>query len=407
MVEPPIALRSQGRIVHMRLHRPGAALLLSVLMSAACSATPATTPPSEATASPNRTAASPTAARPTADPCAAALERLNLFVGRLAPDLAAVRPLVVSSRFDSPTTVKAVRNASATLRAFDGIADVVGLCPQASSIGASLGDLTQAAERAQVDALDGSIHDAARVRSGAVRLFELLGPLLEIDSSAKQLAEERDLAFVATEVPDEARQPLGKLPPLPVKTARATATPRAPVATRPASDASVALPKLSVEIAGASGIRYMGFSGDTPNELLSSMKAAARDRCSRHSGGACVHLDMDPDFSFVQDPNSGSCTLTGVDWNRSFVVYMPRWTAPSKVPAPLLKWWRKVLDHIAVHEGEHIRIQNRHLAALKKELVGAPCDQAQSLIDEHMARAVRDQAAFDRAEAGWQAPAYP
>ena len=88
-----------------------------------------------------------------------------------------------------------------------------------------------------------------------------------------------------------------------------------------------------------------------------------------------------------------------MDVRLSSTVYMPRWTKPKRVPPELVTWWKKVVAHIAWHEGQHIAIQKRWIAKLEDRVEGKSCDRAQGIINDWSKDAKAAQRAFDRKDA--------
>ncbi len=170
----------------------------------------------------------------------------------------------------------------------------------------------------------------------------------------------------------------------------------------------VALPSLKVDVLNARE-RYFSVSGRTPALILASARRnvpsdpSGNDRDSMAYVGPIVweHLP-----SYVMDPSSGACTMTGVTSSTRYQATLPRWTSPSKVPAELLAWWRAVLQHIGQHESGHIRIFARYVRALPSRVVGQPCSKWQAKVTAWSADLARAQANFDAAEARWVFPKY-
>ena len=170
----------------------------------------------------------------------------------------------------------------------------------------------------------------------------------------------------------------------------------------------VALPSLKVDVLNARE-RYFSVSGRTPALILASARRnvpsdpSGNDRDSMAYVGPIVweHLP-----SYVMDPSSGACTMTGVTSSTRYQATLPRWTSPSKVPAELLAWWRAVLRHIGQHESEHVRIFARYVRALPSRVVGQPCSKWQAKVTAWSADLARAQANFDAAEARWVFPKY-
>jgi predicted secreted Zn-dependent protease len=183
-----------------------------------------------------------------------------------------------------------------------------------------------------------------------------------------------------------------------VVAAAATAAPRAtPRPTPRPTSVTVALPKLSAKIAGATSIRYYSISGDHPIDLARQMEKNAKKYCGRDAL-ACVDLGPDYNPSYIANPYTGSCTITGVRTSLKATVHMPRWTKPSLVYPALVTWWKSVFNHIAWHEGRHIRIERSWLKKLPGMLVGKPCSSATSVIASWSRKSEAAQDAFDAAQ---------
>jgi predicted secreted Zn-dependent protease len=180
-----------------------------------------------------------------------------------------------------------------------------------------------------------------------------------------------------------------------------------PMPTLVATAKLVALPKLSEKISGATAIKYYAIKGDSPNDLHKQMGRYGDDHCSDNDAIACVHISYRPRvISSFQDPYSGSCKITDVRIEARYVVWLPRWTKPSHVYPELLAWWRKVLDHIAWHEGQHIKIARSRFPALRDKLEGASCAKADSIVNAFDARLDDAQDAFDAKDRSWSSPTY-
>ncbi len=170
----------------------------------------------------------------------------------------------------------------------------------------------------------------------------------------------------------------------------------------------VALPSLKVDVLNARE-RYFSVSGRTPALILASARRnvpsdpSGNDRDSMAYVGPIVWKHLP---SYVMDPSSGACTMTGVTSSTRYQATLPQWTSPSKVPAELLAWWRVVLRHIGQHESGHIRIFARYVRALPSRVVGQPCSKWQAKVTAWSADLARAQANFDAAEARWVFPKY-
>ena len=312
---------------------------------------------------------------------------LGAFTKQMAGDLASLRPLVVAKKFDSAKTAVAARRVAVTLTAFAALEQNLRGCAATAELVQRVELLRSSAEATLKKSQSAALTNAPVQRAAAASLFGLLPEVLALSEAGKAVADTLGTALEVAQIPDGASKPLGKLAPLPTPTPRPTPIP-------PPKPKTVALPKLSVKIAGANAIKYFSISGDAPIDLDNAMEKNAHRYCGDHAL-ACVELAPNIDWVTSSNPYTGFCTITSVSIPLRSTVFMPRWTKPSRVHPALLSWWRKVLDHIAWHEGQHIKIEKSYLAKMKADLTGEPCSHGQSLINRWSTKAKAAQAAFD------------
>lgn len=191
-----------------------------------------------------------------------------------------------------------------------------------------------------------------------------------------------------------------------------TATPAPPVALlaqqpEPSSQL-VALVPLTVDVWNAEE-RYFTISGGTPDLIVASAKAnipSDPSGADRHTMAYAGPTVWEHQPSYVMDPSTGSCTMTGVASTTRYQATLPQWTSSSNVPPELLAWWQEVLEHIRQHEGEHIRIFADFVSILPARVAGQPCSSWEAIVNAWSAEVVNAQAAFDAVEAGWAFPVY-
>jgi len=168
----------------------------------------------------------------------------------------------------------------------------------------------------------------------------------------------------------------------------------------------VPLPKLSFPISRA-GVKYFGIRGSTYTELMDSLEQAAAGTCGSIDyawaegdmfTAACAKARAGARTLTTSRCVGGQCTstcrisaVTGTE-----TVYLPRWVAPSMVPASLLGWWKVVATDLRNHEATHVGIFYRWLATLKKEAVGKSCGAWNAIYKRWAAREGAAQEAFDR-----------
>jgi predicted secreted Zn-dependent protease len=170
----------------------------------------------------------------------------------------------------------------------------------------------------------------------------------------------------------------------------------------------IPLPPLAADVWGAEE-RYFAIGGGSPDELIASAKASVPadpnglERASMAYAGPTAWQHQP---SYVIDPSTGACTMTGVTSTVSYQATIPQWKSPSLVPAELLAWWQVVLEHIRRHEGQHIRIFADFVAALPARVSGQSCDAWAPITDAWSAELAAAQSAFDAQEAAWEFPMY-
>ena len=187
-----------------------------------------------------------------------------------------------------------------------------------------------------------------------------------------------------------------------------TAVPYLPPAPVVAPSPLIALPLLAADVWSAEE-RYFAISGGTPDELIASAKASVPadphgiDRASMAYAGPTVWQHQP---SYVIDPSTGACTMTGVTSTVTYQATIPQWTSPSHVPAELLAWWEVVLEHIRQHEGQHIRVFAHFAADLPARVSGQACDAWGPITNAWSAELSAAHSAFDAQEAAWEFPSY-
>ena len=73
----------------------------------------------------------------------------------------------------------------------------------------------------------------------------------------------------------------------------------------------------------------------------------------------------------------------------------------------ILAWWREVLDHIAWHEGRHIKIEKSWLKKAPAMFEGKPCTSGQRIATRWAKKVAEAQAAFDAKDyAAYEFPPY-
>jgi predicted secreted Zn-dependent protease len=190
-----------------------------------------------------------------------------------------------------------------------------------------------------------------------------------------------------------------------------------PQAEPPAGAAQTNLPRLDATVSGAT-VDYFPVRGDTSIELAASVAIGGGNACgsidyewfrgdARPSACTLTRLTDVKNAIRYRQGSDGSCRITNAAFRVTFTIYMPRWTAPSRVPARLLDWWRKIIDFIADHESGHVRIGRDYIRRLNDRLDGANCADANRIIRAWATQHSDAQEAYDRKEYArpWPQPA--
>jgi predicted secreted Zn-dependent protease len=191
----------------------------------------------------------------------------------------------------------------------------------------------------------------------------------------------------------------------------AAATPAASAAlASPATAASdlVPLVPLTIDVWNADE-RYFSVSGSTPDEIVASARAnvpADPSGAARSTMAYVGPITWEHRPAYVQDPATGSCTMTAVASTVTYQATLPQWTSPASVSGDLVAWWQAVLEHVRAHESEHVRIFEIYVDALSDRVAGQPCEAWDAIIGQWTADLTAAQSAFDVAESHWSLPAF-
>jgi predicted secreted Zn-dependent protease len=185
----------------------------------------------------------------------------------------------------------------------------------------------------------------------------------------------------------------------------------------PAGAAFVGLRSITAKVAGGA-VRYFDVSGDTSAELAESVGRGGAKACgtidyewyrgdARPSACTLTRVSDTRQSIRISTSASGSCRIREARITTSYVIYLPRWTDPSRVPKRLLDWWRRIVAFIADHEAGHVRIGRDYIRRLNAQLVGKPCEDLTSIVRSWASRHAAAQEAYDRSEysRAWPQPA--
>jgi len=92
-------------------------------------------------------------------------------------------------------------------------------------------------------------------------------------------------------------------------------------------------------------MRFYNVEGDTRQSLIDSIHEGGQVACTHSDAVACLTYDMTWTDVTSTDPGSGACTVASVDLNPDYVMILPEWVGPPRVPQELVSWWKQVQDH--------------------------------------------------------------
>lgn len=191
--------------------------------------------------------------------------------------------------------------------------------------------------------------------------------------------------------------------PTPTATASPTPTPTASPSPIPAT---VRLPLLKPKVAGATRVKYFGITGESPAALLDDVVLRSRVSCKSADTLACVLQRPRVQWTNRTLLATGACTIVAPRVSLTSTAHLPQWERPKRVQPALLAWWHKVVDHLAWHEAQHIRIQRSYDSKLMRLMAGHKCSSANRIYRnwKRSLRAAQDK--FDAKDARWPYPDY-
>lgn len=331
----------------------------------------------------------------TPNPCLFAVTRLGTFTGRMAGDLAALRPLVVSRRFNAADTASAARTVSATLTAYDGVEQAVRACSTTADLSQRVEVLRSRAEGMLTKSLTAGLTDPRVEREAAASLLGLLPEVLALSKAAKGVADGLGVQVAVASVPKGADQPLGSLAPLPTPapTPKPSPTPKPPTAAT-----------IKASFFG-SGVRVTTYrvTGGTPNDISHSVNA--NGPYNKWIGGHAAGLTtVASTYRFVySDDGSGGCQIVVEATPAivlSYTVTLPRWPPPSGTSPTTIQWWNGTLTDIATHEKVHVDLYRSAAKRLNSTLAASTCANAKHNLDAVWNDAERQNCEFDMKEYG-------
>ena len=142
--------------------------------------------------------------------------------------------------------------------------------------------------------------------------------------------------------------------------------------------------------------RYFAVAGDTPAQVMRSLRRRSRPVCGIEAWGCVVRRS--PDGGIQRLRVGGRCNAALADLSYRPVVWLPRWQTDAFVHPDFLRWWRAELEDTMAHESSHVRIDQAHLRTLYG-IVAGPCAGVGRRVADWFADVRAAQRAFHAAEA--------
>jgi predicted secreted Zn-dependent protease len=239
---------------------------------------------------------------------------------------------------------------------------------------------------------------------GAVTAASLLGG--GPGTTASPIAEVANASATETLEPTESVEPTPT--PTTRPTVRATPTPTPTPAPTPAPTARpsglVPLPDFPVSIPGVT-IGTYSVSGSAEWQLAKSMIANAKGSCDGEAIG-CLRDSFT--WHYTTEVVSGTCHVTDVTIDATYIVILPRWDGPNLVPERLIPWFQKTLDNLVDHLNDHLDVARSYVPDLKAAILAGSCDATavRQTAERLMSKVQARQDALDEQDLGYPWPTF-
>jgi len=169
---------------------------------------------------------------------------------------------------------------------------------------------------------------------------------------------------------------------------------------------TVPRPDLRFTITGAT-VAYFSIRGRTVDAIAASVGAGGVKACGRigyewYEGdtrpSGCMSTEWRTFEVRERTRADGSCRLDVQRISARYVVRLPRWTSPARVPAPLARWWTATVTFIRDHEAGHVLIARRWVAKLRALVDGKACSRLEKIVSSWASDMQTAQEAYDQRE---------
>jgi len=165
----------------------------------------------------------------------------------------------------------------------------------------------------------------------------------------------------------------------------------------------VALPKLSVTIAGATSLKYFDVEGDSPGALLLAATTSPKG-CQQSNVLGCASLHWHADWT--DRTSGGSCRVTSVTYTYTANVTFPRFVRPARVYPELVTWWKEVIAHVERHLEADIKLVKADLKKARQQILAGSCATEQATFQRWDKRIKAALVQSGTKDAAWSYPAY-
>jgi Peptidase A4 family len=213
-------------------------LAIALLVVGCGTSSPPQSPKPDPTPSRTEAPARPsTSAAAASGACQTSVRFLAAFADRFGGQLVGLRPLIVTTPFDSGATWTEISAMASTLRDYEGLEDKAAACPTTSAMSKIVATLRERAKASIDRSAAGSVNDNLVQRAAAADLYVLVPDVLALARSVKTAAASIGLDG-QTALADTSPKPLGSLAPL----ATPQPDPTPPPEATPPSDGTRSVP---------------------------------------------------------------------------------------------------------------------------------------------------------------------
>jgi predicted secreted Zn-dependent protease len=146
-------------------------------------------------------------------------------------------------------------------------------------------------------------------------------------------------------------------------------------------------------------VKWYRVTGDDPNAISESI--LAHGPRMRWLGGAAEALtSYSWSYDYRYRTNGTACRITSTKSSLKMTVTLPQWSPTSKASTETIAWWIDELHDVAAHEKEHVLIDKRAAATMRRVLASSTCSSIDKRVKAVWRRADHRNCEFDMREYG-------